>query len=232
MATKKEIPAKKTKPKKRAPTKKGTTKKKKVVAKKKTAKKVVANTNSDYYGFKEKRISCSCGWRGLGKDTEAEHFTDLFKFYCPDCDTGLGLVEYPFDFQTRAAAGQGNPEAISDLKGIKRAKIQAARILASQIDNVSDLSDFADQTIDIELWLDGEGWETNLVIGGNGTELGRELCFFESIEPVERLLPLLTEKFGGRLKTFKWERAELYLCGDKSSLGGQIFNLIKSYGLN
>lgn len=228
-------PAKKAKPKKRAAMNKPTPRKK-AVAKKKASKKVSSDSNLNYYNFEVSQVHCNgfggCGWRGLGKETETELFDELFKFFCPKCRIGIGLVEYPFEFETRDAAGQGNPEAIRELAGIERGKIQAEKILGSQINQINELNDISDQFIDIELWLDGDGWETNLVIAGNGTELGRELCFFESIEPVERLLPLLKEKFGNRLKTIKWERAELYLCGDKSSLGGQIFNLIKSYGLN
>ena len=227
------IRAKKVKPKKRAATNKATPKKK-AVAKKRASKKVSSNSNLNYYNFEASQVTCNgfggCGWRGLGKETETESFDELFKFFCPKCGIGIGLVTYPFEFETRDAAGQGNPEANRELAGIERGKIQAEKILGSQINQINELNDISDQYIDIEFWLDGpDDW---LVISGNGAELGRELCFFESIEPVERLLPLLKEKFGNRLKTFKWERAELYLCGDKSSLGGQIFNLIKSYGLN
>ena len=225
--------AKKAKPKKRAATNKATPKKK-AVAKKRASKKVSSNSNLNYYNFEASRVHCNgfggCGWRGLGKETETELFDELFKFFCPKCGIGIGLVAYPFESETRDAADQGNPEAISELAGIERGKIQAEKILRSQISQINELNDISDQDIDIEFWLDGpDDW---LVISGNGAELGRELCFFESIEPIERLLPLLKEKFGNRLKTIRWERAELYLCGDKSSLGRQIFNLIKSYGLN
>jgi hypothetical protein len=191
----KKAPAKKAKQKKRAPTKKGTAKKKKVVAKKRASKKVSSDSNLNYYNFEASQVHCigfgGCGWRGLGNETETELFDELFKFFCPKCGIGIGLVEYPFEFETRDAAAQGNPEAIRELTGIERGKIQAEKILASQINQINELNDISDQLIDIELWLDGDGWETNLVIAGNGTELGRELCFFESIEPVETSCPCL-----------------------------------------
>jgi len=183
----------------------------------------------EYFEWNNGSSKCKCGWNGPNTDMDCEQFDELFEIFCPKCGKKFGLVSYPSERQVVAAASKGDKEAKKMQKDIKKQKNYAKLVTESQIRKASDLVDISDESIHIDLTLEEESVETWLIVLANGIELGRERCFFESTEPAERLLPLLEEKFGSRLKTIRWESAGIYLCGDARGAGGALQNLFRRY---
>lgn len=67
----------------------------------------------DYFEWRRSSSSCSCGWSGPNSNlSNFETFNELFQYSCPRCRTKLGLITYPDHAQIRAAAAQGDEEAI------------------------------------------------------------------------------------------------------------------------
>lgn len=67
----------------------------------------------DYFEWRRSSSSCNCGWSGPNSDlSDFETFNELFEYFCPRCNTKLGLVTYPDHAQIRAAAAEGDDEAI------------------------------------------------------------------------------------------------------------------------
>ena len=72
-----------------------------------------------YYDYdRSEPVECRCGWSGLPGAYE-DYFHELLDVTCPACDSMLLIVPYPTFEQTRAAAADGNEEAIAELRRIE-----------------------------------------------------------------------------------------------------------------
>ena len=72
-----------------------------------------------YYDYdRSEPVECGCGWSGLPGAYE-DYFHELLDVTCPDCDSMLLIVPFPTYEQTRAAAADGNEEAIAELQRIE-----------------------------------------------------------------------------------------------------------------
>jgi predicted Rossmann fold nucleotide-binding protein DprA/Smf involved in DNA uptake len=72
---------------------------------------------------------------------------------------------------------------------------------------------------------EGETW---LTLTANGLEIHRELATWEDTEPAHRLLALLQQRYGERLRSFNFNPAILYLAGDRLSYGSELDQLVAS----
>ena len=185
--------------------------------------------HDDYYKFHQGRSKCECGWSGPNSELSVEGFSELFEICCPTCEKKFGIVSYPTVALTEKYAALGNVEALNDLDGIRSQRDFSKRTTESQITEISQLLNLQEQEIRSSLdLLEGDDKHTWLVILANGQEIGRELCFWESIEPAYRLKDLLQKKFGKNLVAFDPMPAYLYLCGDRSSLYSELQRLALS----
>ena len=225
-AVKKKVAAKKAAPKKKAAKKAA---KKKSVPRKKRNLTMQYKQHHDYYKFSQGKSKCECGWSGPNDELSIEGFSELFEIYCPTCERKFGIVSYPSDASIEHYAALGNAEAIKDLASRHRWRDFAKNAKESQITEISQLRDLQEQEIKSSLHLvQDDDKNTWLVIVANGQEIGRELCFWEEIEPAYRLKDLLQKKFGGNLVAFDPMPAYLYLCGDNSSLYPELERLTLS----
>lgn len=160
---------------------------------------------------------------------------------CPECDARLLLVSLPSEKSTREAAAKGNPEAIAELATLdERAQFFAA-MEASQLTDASALPELEGDTLDFFLtsWNPDEAraHTRHFLATGmpylSGADDPRivhsELAAFETIEPVERLVPLLEERYGSRFRYLRVAPAALYLFGDDLSLPGLCRNALGAH---
>ena len=138
-------------------------------------------------------------------------------------------MSYPMDYEIRTAAAGGNSAAKEMLKQILSRESYAQRVMESRISSIEELHDVPDEQVSVRLSLVDVGSDTFLTVSGNDIEIGRELCFFEDPEPAYRLLKILEEKFGSRLKSVNWSEATLYLCGDRTSFVSTVAEIFQKY---
>ena len=74
---------------------------------------------------------------------------------------------------------------------------------------------------------DDEG-ETWLTLTAKGLEIHRELAAWEDTEPAHRMLALLHQRYGERLRSLNWKPALLYLAGDRLSCVSELDKLVAS----
>jgi predicted RNA-binding Zn-ribbon protein involved in translation (DUF1610 family) len=171
-----------------------------------------------YFERSSREFSChSCSWRGPGSQLkQGELFAQLVEYDCPQCGERVTFASFPTYAETQAAAEAGNAEAIEGLAGIDEAKRRWDRVLETRRSAVAAPAELVDLDVRCELTLvdddDGEPW---IVLLANGHELHRELAAWESAEPAHRLLAMMRERYGERLRAFDYSPAMLYLGGDR-----------------
>lgn len=138
------------------------------------------------------------------------------RYDCPQCDRPVLHVSHSTEEQVRTAAGTGDPDAIDHLATIERQKRYAQDVVASRLHDASQLGEPSDEMIDVTFRLNQRESEgTELVILANGHQLHREVIHYESLEPLERLVPLLRQRYQDRLRSIDPSGANLYFLGDR-----------------
>jgi len=74
----------------------------------------------DYFVWKKTTTTCSCGWSGLNSTIfYFETFSELFEYFCPQCEEKLGHQMYPTLDEIRRAASNGDTEAMRMAEGLE-----------------------------------------------------------------------------------------------------------------
>ena len=79
----------------------------------------MTTTVDDYFqpGWREHPHACpACDWSGTSRQMEMELHDEQTEYSCPGCEFPLLIVVHPTLAQIRAAAQNGNAEAIEQLQ--------------------------------------------------------------------------------------------------------------------
>ena len=188
-------------------------------------------------GWQDREIACdSCEWRGTGSGTAmGEVFRDLYERDCPQCGSRLLVVSFPTPEEIRAAAAESNPEALSMLKSLEKREARWDRWEVERLARVEQLPDLDDAIITAWMTIgrdiDDPQSDTQLKLWLNNQLVHREPGFFESIEPLKRIVPLLRTKYGERFKSIDISNATTYLYGDRFSLVDEGTAFLRESGL-
>jgi hypothetical protein len=189
-----------------------------------------------YYDVPKTRFTCNnCQWSGLGAMlAQGEVFQAVVEYDCPQCGEKVTFAAFPTREDTAAAAQTGSEEAARELARFGNRDRRWERVLETQGSAVLDPPELAERDIYCELSLEYEADGTWLVLTANGCELHRELGVFESTEPAHRLLAVMRERYGDRVRSFNYKPALLYLGGDRRGafreLDGLVSNLPEGDG--
>ena len=184
-----------------------------------------------YYERKTRTYTCdNCSWTGFGSEFEIyEGYSEIVEWACPNCGEKLTFSAFPTREETQTAADAGDQQAIDALPGFDRAEHRWRRVLETRGSDVAapvEL-DHGDVRCVLNIVEDEEG-ERWLTLTANGLEIHRELAIWEDTEPAHRLLALLHQRYGERLRSFNWKPALLYLAGDRSWYVSELDNLVAS----
>lgn len=174
---------------------------------------------NDCYEFKRSTVSCpACGWSGAGSETAlGELFDQLWEFHCPSCGEELGICSFPTLEQSRAnwdslsEDERRHIEAIEQFQtSLQESSLKAAEELPG-LDSDAIVVDWAlektEQAID--------DWT---VLRFGERELWREPAVYEGAARFEKVVSILKEKYGLRLRDVVPSAAsEIYLYGDRMS---------------
>jgi hypothetical protein len=172
-------------------------------------------------GWQDREFACdSCEWRGTGSGTASgEVFRDLYERDCPQCGTRLLVVSFATHEEIRAAAAASNQEAISMLKAVEESEARWDIWEVERLTRVEQLPDLDESVITASMTigpdLDVPQSDSELKLWLNNQLVHREPGFFESIEPLKRIVPLLRAKYGERFKSIDISQASVYLYGDR-----------------
>jgi hypothetical protein len=187
----------------------------------------MADRYLSYYDYDPDEIlTCpACGWSGRARDN-AEPYDALLDVRCPECDRMLLIVSYPTPGETRAAARAGNEQARRDLGWVEQREQFLEQAGKSELKRPDQLPEIEGPTIRID-WdfeeRDGERWT---VLRHDGSEIFREVAYYEGYPRFEEVFEILRERYGGRLATVEPTEASLvYLYGDKLSAPSVIARL-------
>lgn len=158
-----------------------------------------------------------CSWNGTAKGHE-EVFSELLEVRCPSCQSMLLIVLFPTDAETRAAAADGNAAATAELPALDARNKRRARSEQLQLDRPDQLPDLPGSTWRID-WdfekSEGESWT---VLRHQGTEIWRELAFWEGYARFATVFEILRKRYGsGLIEVKPTPNSELYLYGDRLS---------------
>ena len=78
-------------------------------------------------GWRERRLTCACGWEGDSRGMAMELHAEVTDYACPECGNLLLIVSHPTLEQVQAAAEAGNAEAIQQLALLEEARAHLAR---------------------------------------------------------------------------------------------------------
>ena len=174
---------------------------------------------AEYYDdWQRRQLLCTCGWSGVPEQSTADYDSEyLTEYDCPQCQRSLLLVSYPTADQVKEAAAGGHAAAIKQLAVVEWRKRYAEAVAASRLQDAAGLAEVSGDSIDVvfEL-LERTDDVTEIVMSANGHVLHRELVYYESLEPLERLVPLLRQRYGNRLRSIDTTGANLYFLGDRS----------------
>jgi hypothetical protein len=160
-----------------------------------------------YSNWQQEFFACAaCGWTGkVGfEDLDVGDVAAIIE--CPKCYCRLGVVLYPNLEDTKAAAAEGNREAIQELPGLT-ARIEKNwelldRFELEKIYSVDQLPDLKGESLefywDLVRGEDGE-WYQSIQLGE--AEVWRELAFFNNLRRFEEIKGLLKTKYGVRFKS-------------------------------
>lgn len=175
--------------------------------------------HAEYYeDWRHWPLTCTCGWTGRAQESMYDFESRyLLVLDCPECDRSVLLVNYPTEDQVRAAAVAGNPDAVEQLVSVERQHRYAETVVASRLHDATQLADLPGDVIDVTFQFVQGPDSAELVVLANGQALHREVIFYESLEPLERLVPLLRQRYGDRLRSIDPSGANLYFLGDRLS---------------
>ncbi len=170
-----------------------------------------------YSNWKNESFVCpKCGWEGRGV-CAFPNMSGVME--CPECDHGVGAVEFPNLRETEEAAAQGNEEAISDLPELReRLKTIEARMKKFEFEKLEGIHQlpeldggFLEFALDV-LHLDGEDY--NVVQWGD-TEIWRELAFWDNVPRFDQIKDILKQKYRTRFTSLTPTNEGLeWLTGD------------------
>ena len=196
-----------------------------------------------YSDWKNTAFTCPCGWQGSGSGAEdGEEFKDLGEWDCPKCHERLFIVFWPTREETLAAAAAGDSEAIAESENIKYSDSRDEYWSKNKLTSPAQLPDPGDGVIRAGLTTEetasppyplnpGLEKDTQLCLVLNGTVVHREPVWYETIEPLERILPVLHEKYGKCLTSiFIGEPACYWLLGDRLSMLGKYEEVLTKNG--
>jgi predicted RNA-binding Zn-ribbon protein involved in translation (DUF1610 family) len=182
-----------------------------------------------YYERKTRTFTCDeCSWTGLGSELGIyESYSEIVEWACPNCGEKLTFSSFPTREETQAAAEAGDQEAVGHLPVIDRGLHRWHRVLETRGSDVAAPAelDHGDVRCVLSTAHDEED-ETWLTLTANGLEIHRELAVWEDIEPAHRMLALLHQRYGERLRSFNWKPALLYLAGDRLSHVSELDKLV------
>lgn len=184
-----------------------------------------------YDGWRQEEFICDtpgCGWVGRGSETSIDEVYDaLYEQACPSCGERILVISHPTFSEVRKAAERGVPEAVADLPFVELAETMAAEQSAARDGLTADsLPDLDGSILDFALELTES---RAFVLLHGGRELYREPAGWEDLGLVERLVPLLEERYGERFRWLDPRRAELYLLGDKLGHASTLSRLLGSH---
>ncbi|MFM2437764.1 MAG: hypothetical protein RLZ55_575 [Actinomycetota bacterium] len=141
---------------------------------------------------------------------------------CGGCDGRPFLVSIPSADQTRHAASEGNAMALADLAAMDRKAAFFAERELTLLTDSGKLPDLDGDHLDFSLtcWDDGQRWHVLTVGDGPPQDLNdpriihAELAAYETIEPVERIVALLENKYGARFRYLSTRGSDVWLLGD------------------
>jgi hypothetical protein len=157
-----------------------------------------------YANWRNERFTCvNCGWTGKG----GEAFPDeVGMMECPQCDRGVGFVEFPSLNDTEKAAALGNKDAIRDLtekrEWAKRLEIRMKQFESGKLRNIDQLPELQGDSLEF-IWDLAEhvGEEDYQIICLGNTEIWRELAFFGNTVRFNEIKNLLKQKYGSRFRS-------------------------------
>jgi hypothetical protein len=188
------------------------------------SKPVARSRDFKYYSnWQNEVFTCpKCGWTGTVTTMDlGDPFPQSAPIECPKCFKILGAVLFPDVRDTEEAAAKGNEEAIRSLASFreteKRQKALMEKFERHHLSSIEQLPDLPGESLEFTWDIGGADDETYQIIraGGAGTEIWREVAFFDSIARFKEVRSILKEKYGTRFKSLKpsdasWE----WLCGD------------------
>jgi hypothetical protein len=183
-----------------------------------------------YYERKTRSFTCRvCGWTGTGAELRIyEVYREIGEWACPNCGEKLTFSGFPDREETQAAADAGDQEAIEALPRFDGAEDRWRRVIETRGSDVAAPAELDHGDVRCVLDLVQDEGETWLTLTANGLEIHRELATWEDTEPAHRLLALLRQRYGERLRSFNFNPAILYLAGDRLSYGSELDQLVAS----
>ena len=140
---------------------------------------------------------------------------------CPKCCGRLFTVLGANFKDTEEAAAEGNEEAIRQLAWMKeKQKWQKARIelfAREHLGSIDQLPDLPGESLEFTWDIGDADGDTYQIIraGSEGTEIWREIAFWDNTDRFKEVRNLLKEKYGKRFKCLNFTDGSLeWLCGD------------------
>ena len=193
----------------------------------------------DYFdGWQGREIKCGyCEWQGLGSETQqGELFEQLVERDCPKCHERILVIPFPTSEEIRSAAADGNKEAAESLKSVEQREKRISIWQANHLSRLDQLPELEVSDIVAAIAIGhgkGEDSETKLELSLNQQVVYSELGFWETIEPLERLVPLLRRRYGDRLKCIDISfAANQYLYGDRLASVEEGRAILQASGFN
>ena len=185
--------------------------------------------------WRERQWTCPCGWTGTGAEAAQEAFAELLQVDCPACEARLCLVPFPTEEETRAAAAQGNAEAIRAVEGMAEREEWEKRLRRTRLYRTDKLPALKGvDRIDLELGMDEHpGGDAVFTLAANGELIHSEVAEWESTAPLPRLLRHAQKRYGGRIASFRVSiGAFMYLAGDSLALGREVDAILERAGFD
>lgn len=178
----------------------------------------------------EAELVCGdCGWTGPGG--LGEMFAERFDVSCPRCDRMLLIVSFPTLEETRQAAAAGNVLAQAELPNAESADARWRRAVELQLEEPEQLPELPGAALQIDWDFETHDDEIWTVLRHDGTEIWRELAFYDGYERFETVFRLLRKRYGGRLAEVRpTPESKFYLFGDSLGAPRMIDDLNASLG--
>jgi hypothetical protein len=148
-----------------------------------------------------------------------ELFEQLYERDCPQCGNRLLVVSFPTPDEIRTAAGLGNEKAASMFQQVERQEERQTRWEAEHLARTEQLPNLDAPSVTARIVIgpapDDASSDSHLELWLNNQLVHREPGFYETLEPLKRIVPLLRSKYGMRLESIDTSGANLYLYGDR-----------------